>query len=92
MWLAGNTQGRAVLHQPNVVDIRHLGTADALIDPAHHVAENALGVVIQLLLNVMLRPVQALGPGDREEVVEIGVGPRLQFRLPRRDIRPGDSG
>ena len=31
------------------MDVRHLGAADALIDPAHDVAEDALGVVVQFL-------------------------------------------
>jgi hypothetical protein len=42
--LAGNAQRRPVLHQPDVVDIGHLGAAEALIDPADHVAQNALRV------------------------------------------------
>ena len=54
--LAGDAQRGAVLHQADVVDVRHLGAADALIDPAHHVAEDALGVVVELLLDVLGRP------------------------------------
>ena len=44
--LAGNSQGGAVFHQADVVDVRHLGAANALADPAHHVAQNPLGVVV----------------------------------------------
>ncbi len=47
--LAGDPQRRPVLHQAHVVNVRHLGAADALIHPAHDIAEDALGVVVQLL-------------------------------------------
>src|SRR5580698_9148064 len=33
--LARNAQGRAVFHQADVVNVRHLRTADTLIDPAN---------------------------------------------------------
>ena len=29
----GNTQRRAIFHQADIVDIRHLGATDALVDP-----------------------------------------------------------
>ena len=48
--LARNTQGRAVFHQTHVMDIRHLRATHALVDPAHHIAQDALHVVVQLLL------------------------------------------
>ena len=44
---------RAVLHQADIVDVGHLRAADALVDPAHDVAENPLGVVVELLLDVL---------------------------------------
>ena len=47
--LRGDAQRRAVLHQADVVDVGHLGAADALIDPAHDIAENALRVVVELV-------------------------------------------
>jgi dimethylhistidine N-methyltransferase len=37
-WLEMRSVG-AVFHQPHIVDVRHLGAADALVDPAHHVAQ-----------------------------------------------------
>jgi hypothetical protein len=46
---AKNAQGRAVFHQADVVDVGHLGAADALVDPAHDIAEQALRVVVQFL-------------------------------------------
>ncbi|MHC3926378.1 hypothetical protein ACMZ4W_01481 [Brevundimonas naejangsanensis] len=47
--LAGDPQCRPVLHQSHLVDVRHLGAADALIHPAYDIAEDALGVVVQFL-------------------------------------------
>ena len=40
--LAGDAQGGAIFHERDIVEIRHLGAADAEVDPAHHVAEDAL--------------------------------------------------
>ena len=54
--LAGNPQGRTVLHQADVVDVRDLRAADPLVDPAHHVAEDALTVVVELLLDLVGAP------------------------------------
>ncbi len=50
--LRADAQGRAVLHQPDIMDIRHLGAADTLIDPTHHIAQYALAVVVEFLLDV----------------------------------------
>ncbi len=40
--LAADAQRSAVLHQAYVVDIGHLGTAHALLHPAHHIVQYAL--------------------------------------------------
>jgi len=56
--LAGNAQGGTILHQADVVDIWHLRAADALVDPAHHIAENALAVVVELLLDRVRCPIR----------------------------------
>ncbi|OIQ72308.1 hypothetical protein GALL_460670 [mine drainage metagenome] len=56
--LARDAQGRAVFHQPDVVNVGHLGAADPLIDPAHDIAENALAVVVDLLPHIVGRPVR----------------------------------
>jgi hypothetical protein len=47
--LAGDAAGGAVFHESGIVDVGHLGAADALVDPPHHVAEYALDVVVELL-------------------------------------------
>ena len=52
--LGRDAQGGAILHQADVVDVGHLGTADALVDPAHHIAEQALGVVVELFGDLRL--------------------------------------
>jgi len=49
--LAGGAQGGAVFHQADIVDVRYFGAAHAAVDPAHHVAKDALQVVVQLLLH-----------------------------------------
>jgi hypothetical protein len=73
--LRGDAQRRAVLHQPHVVDVRHLGAADALVDPAHHIAEDALRVVVELALDVLGRPVPRRRQRDGQDVVDIGAPP-----------------
>ena len=50
--LAGDAQRGAIFHEADVVDIRHLGTTHTRVDPPHHVAKNALAVVIQLMLDL----------------------------------------
>ena len=51
--LAGDPQGGAILHQANIMNVRHFGTADTLVDPAHHVTQDALRIVIQFLLDLL---------------------------------------
>ena len=46
--LRGDATGGPVLHQGDVVDVGHLRTSHALVDPAHHVAEDPLRVVLDL--------------------------------------------
>ena len=51
--LAGNTQSGSVFHQADIINVGHLGATNTLLDPAHHIAEQALGVIIQLKLNLL---------------------------------------
>ena len=68
------------------MDIRHLGAADALVDPAHHIAEDALAVVVDFLLHIVGRPVR-LRHRDGEDVGQLGAGTALgQFLLARLHI------
>src|ERR1700731_3052653 len=40
------------------MDIRHFGTADALVDPTHDIAQNPLAIVVELGLNVVWGPIR----------------------------------
>ena len=58
--LRADAAGRAVLHQADVVDVGHLGAAHPLIDPAHHVPEDTLRVVLDLAGDLAYTP---MAPG-----------------------------
>ena len=51
--LARDAQGGSIFHQSDVVDVGYLGAAHALVHPAYDVAEDALGVVVELLLDLV---------------------------------------
>lgn len=55
--LRGYPERRPILHQANVVNIRDLRTANTLVNPSDDVTENALGIVIKLLSQLVLLPV-----------------------------------
>ncbi len=59
-----------VLHQGDVADVGHLGTPDSLIDPAHDVPEDPLGVVVELCLHLVSSPGNLGGDRDLQQVVE----------------------
>ncbi|MNQ53152.1 hypothetical protein D3C85_671850 [compost metagenome] len=79
--LAGNTQRCTVFHQADVVDIRHFRTADTLVDPAHHVTENALAVVVQFVLDLFGGPLRVHRQRDGQDVVYRSMGTFGQFGL-----------
>ena len=85
--LRGNPERRPVLHQPHVVDVRHLRAADSLVDPAHDIAENALAIVVELFAHLVVGPVAALRQRRGQQV---GQAPRHrvgeQLILPRHDV------
>ena len=84
--LRGNAQRRAVLHQADVVDVGHLGTADALVDPAHDIAQYALRIIVQLLRDLLFRPVAPGGDRDGQQLVERRDALRRALRLPREHV------
>ena len=84
-WL-GNAQRGAVFHQVGIADVGHLGTAHALVDPAHHVAEYALGIVFQFLDQVALLDIAFAEQGNGENIVEAGAQHLRQLLLAHRDI------
>src|SRR5690606_27416314 len=79
--LAGDPQGGTVFHQADIVDVRHLGTAYALVDPTHHIAEDALDVVVDLVLLLFRAPVGVLGQRDGQDIVYRGKRTLGQFLL-----------
>ena len=67
--LTGDTQSRTVFHQADIMNVRHLGAADTLFDPAHHIAEDALRIVIQFLLNFGCRPVWLCDDRNHQQLI-----------------------
>ena len=92
--LRRDPQRRAVFHQADVVDVRHLRAADALLDPAHDVAEDSLRVVVELALDLLRAelPREQRRREDAEQQLLRSL--RLGSRAPSgaRPRRPGDSG
>ena len=81
--LAADAQGGAVLHQPNIIDVRHLGTTDALIHPAHHIAQNALRVIVQFRLHIGGGPVRVTRQRHGQDILQLGTPAALgDFILP----------
>ena len=79
--------------RPDVVDVGHLRAADALVDPAHHVAEDALRVVLELGGDVGRGPVRVLRERDRQDVLELAAAAAPSRSRPgARARRPGGSG
>ena len=60
------------------MDVQHLGAAHALVDPAHHVAQDALGVVLDFLALLVGAPLGVAGHGygqqSGEQVIAQGGG------------------
>ena len=69
--LAGNAQRGAVFHQADIVNVGHFRTADPGVNPANDIAEQALAIVVELLADLVLRPVGAVGQRDGEQLVEL---------------------
>src|SRR5690606_10291714 len=82
--LAGDTQRGAVFHQADVVDVRDFRAPDTLVDPAHDIAEDALGVVFQFAADVIGTPVGGVADGDGQQAIEqfvLYVGESGAFQL-----------
>ncbi len=50
--LAGDAERGAVFHEADIVDVGDFRATDALVDPADDIAEDALGVVVEFLLDL----------------------------------------
>ncbi len=79
--LRGNPQRGAVLHQPDIVDVRHLRAAHTLIDPADDIAEQTLAIVVEFVADFVFGPVRPFGDRNGQQVVEPRdmAQPLLQF-------------
>ena len=73
--LRGNPTGRPVLHKTHIMNIRHLGTSHTLINPTHHIAKNALCVVLNLLLDIRIRKVLAAHDRNRKQIIQRATRP-----------------
>ena len=52
------------------MDIRHLRATHALVDPTHHIAQNALHVVVQLLLFFAGAPIGFSDYGYLQQIIQ----------------------
>ncbi len=84
--LTRDPTSRAVLHQADVVDVRHLGAADALVDPAHDVAEDSLGIVFQFADQFAFLDLAPVQHRDRQDIVEAGARAAGQRLLACADV------
>ena len=84
--LAGNAQSGAVFHQPDIVNIGHFGTADALVNPAHHITQNTLRIIVELLLHIVGRPLRMAFHRHGQNRIKRGARAVLQLVLNRIDI------
>ena len=82
--LAADAQSRAVFHQPDIINVRHFGTANALIHPAHHIAQNALRVIVEFRLHIGGRPIGIARQRYGQNIIQLGARAALgDFILPR---------
>ena len=85
--LSRNTAGRAVFHQPYIVDVRHFGAAHSLINPAHHIAQNALCIVFYLAADLLFGPSAISRQRNIQNSVHMRASPALaQLRLHGKHI------
>jgi hypothetical protein len=84
--LTGYSQCRAILHQAQVVDSGYFRATDALVHPAHHIAEGALCVILQLVTNGFGAKVATVHQRHREDVFETCGLALGQLSLPLADI------
>ena len=79
------------MHRHPSVSYTHLyfRATDPLIDPADNITQNALRVVVELLLDFFRRPVRFIGNRNRQQIIQ-NIHKRLFFhsRLRLFDIDP----
>src|SRR3546814_14793723 len=84
--LTGYAQRRAVLHQSHIVDVGDLRTADALVDPAHDIAQYALTIIVEFARDLCLAPVASRRDRAGEEARQRRHRPARNLPLPREHI------
>ena len=84
--LAGNTQSGAVFHQADIMNIGHFRAADALVDPTHHIAQNALRIIVEFLLHILWRPLRMAFDWHGQDFIKRGARAGLHFILHRFHI------
>ena len=67
--------GGAVLHQTDIVDVWNLGTSNALINPTHHIAQDALRVVFHFAHDLFAAPFAVGCDWDFQNCVHVGAPP-----------------
>ena len=80
--LTRDPQRCTILHETDVVDIGNLGAANALVYPAHNVAENALCVVVELRLNRLRIQRRRIAERRRQDAVQACQFSRRELLLP----------
>ena len=85
--LARDAQRRAVFHQADVMDVGNLGAADARVDPAHHVPQDALDVVVEFMLHLVGQR-QVAGQRRRQQGIGARGGLAGEFALHGGHVHP----
>src|SRR3546814_2196835 len=84
--LRTDAQRRAIFHQTDVVDVGDLRTADALVDPAHDIAQYALAIIVELARDLRLGPVAARRDGNGQQARQRRHRLARELQLPRKDV------
>jgi hypothetical protein len=71
------------------VNIRHLRAAYALVDPAHHVSEDALAVVVELQLHRLVRHGATAGGAGDPPGFRLAGNSRVKRRLILSAVKSG---
>ena len=79
--LARDSECCSVFHQSHVVDVGYFRAANTLVDPAHHIAQHALHIVIELSLDFFDGQVTAVAQWNREYVVDATTLDSLKLSL-----------
>mmetsp|Transcript_87333 Transcript_87333/g.138597 ORF Transcript_87333/g.138597 Transcript_87333/m.138597 type:complete len:200 (+) Transcript_87333:499-1098(+) len=83
--LGGDPQGRSIFHQTHIAEIGDLGTANAEINPSHHIAQDTLSILFQFMGDLFIR--ELLSHQRRfQQQLDLGCGPHGQLHLTLGDV------